>query len=123
MAVSWVGAACGNEDDPADPTAIPVEHTIEIDGSSTVLLINRQVAEKYVDETPNVLIQLRSSGTGRGFQRFVEGGVDIVGASRAIEEAEAQLAADTTGWSTSNSKWRSTESPSLPAETTASFTV
>jgi len=94
MAVSWVGAACGNEDDPADPTAIPVEHTIEIDGSSTVLLINRQVAEKYVDETPNVLIQLRSSGTGRGFQRFVEGGVDIVGASRAIEEAEAQLAAD-----------------------------
>lgn len=61
--------------------------TIRLDGSSTVFLISEAVSEEYQRDYP-VRISIGASGTGGGFKRFCAGQVGIIGASRAIKEAE-----------------------------------
>lgn len=67
---------------------------IIIDGSSTVYPVSQAMAEEFKKENSDVIVSVSSSGTGGGFQKFVEGETDINDASRPIKESEAQNAKD-----------------------------
>lgn len=66
--------------------------TITIDGSSTVFPISQAVAEGFMDANPGVNVTVSESGTGGGFKKFVNGELDITGASRPIEPEEVEAA-------------------------------
>ncbi|MFD3001097.1 PstS family phosphate ABC transporter substrate-binding protein [Pontibacter toksunensis] len=67
---------------------------IQIDGSSTVYPITEAVAEEFRAESPDVRVTVGVSGTGGGMKKFSRGEIDIVDASRTINESEKKLAAE-----------------------------
>ena len=66
---------------------------VSIDGSSTVFPISEAMAEEFLAVAPRVRVTVGVSGTGRGFNKFLAGEVDINDASRHISESEAAQAA------------------------------
>jgi len=62
---------------------------IKIDGSSTVFPITEAVSEEFQKKEKDVRVTAGISGTGGGFKKFVVGEIDIVDASRPINEKEA----------------------------------
>lgn len=66
--------------------------TVQIDGSSTVYPITEAVAEEFRAEAPDVRVTVGVSGTGGGMKKFTRGEIDIVNASRRINEAEEEVA-------------------------------
>lgn len=61
---------------------------IKIDGSSTVYPISQAYAEEFMKLNDGVKISVGESGTTAGFQKFMEGSLDIAGASRPIDDKE-----------------------------------
>jgi phosphate transport system substrate-binding protein len=104
LAVLALGAAgCGRDDDDEgsgdtaadtatgggeDTTAEALSGTVEVDGSSTVGPLSIGAAEAFREEQPDVTINVGTSGTGGGFERFCAGETDISNASRPIDEEE-----------------------------------
>ena len=98
LALGAVG--CGREDSEDDADAAPIEETtgeapaeelsgdIIIDGSSTVGPLTTAAAASFGDEQSGVNIEVGTSGTGGGFERFCAGETDISNASRPIDEEE-----------------------------------
>ena len=69
--------------------------TIEISGSSTVYPLATAVSELFRREHPDVSINVRSTGSGGGFNNFFcEGQTAFNNASRPIKEEETQLCSD-----------------------------
>jgi len=66
---------------------------IKIDGSATVLTITQAVVEDFAREYPGTEIAVSASGTGGGFQKFINNESDMQDASRPITRAEADVAA------------------------------
>ncbi|MEY7847729.1 PstS family phosphate ABC transporter substrate-binding protein [Natrarchaeobius sp. A-rgal3] len=64
---------------------------IRIDGSNTVLPHGAVVSEEFQWRNNRVVIPVRGSGTGAGFQRFCAGETHIQNASRPILEGERDL--------------------------------
>jgi len=63
--------------------------SIQIDGSSTVYPITKEIVEKYQASTPETVdITVDFSGTGGGFRKFCQGETDINNASRPIQIEE-----------------------------------
>jgi phosphate transport system substrate-binding protein len=106
LAVLALGAAgCGRDDEGDDAgdeaniedttdgeaTGAPQEELsgdVIIDGSSTVGPLTTAAAAAFRDEQPGVNIEVGTSGTGGGFERFCAGETDISNASRGIDEEE-----------------------------------
>lgn len=82
LAVSLLLIGCGGGD----------KKEIKIDGSSTVYPIMEKMAEKYNAQFPNERPTIGISGTGGGFKKFTVGEIDIVNASRPIEQLEIDKA-------------------------------
>jgi phosphate transport system substrate-binding protein len=85
VAVAAAVSACGGQSEPAAITA---------DGSTAVGPLMLEAAEQFRLENEDVGIDVATSGTGDGFDRFCAGETDIATASRAIDEDEAELCAD-----------------------------
>lgn len=64
----------------------------EADGSSTLGPLTEAAIEEFAAVAPNVRITNGISGSGSGFERFVNGEIAISNASRQINEEEAALA-------------------------------
>ena len=106
-ALAMLTAACGGSEGSAneelgeggDAAADPAVNegsgelsgSIEVDGSSTVAPVTDAIAEEYVNEAPDVTVNVGVSGTGGGFERFCAGETDISDASRPIKDEEAAL--------------------------------
>lgn len=58
------------------------------DGSSTVAPIMEAVVEEYAAEQPKVQVSVGVSGTGGGFEKFINGETDFTNASRPVKEEE-----------------------------------
>lgn len=65
--------------------------SIKADGSSTVFPITQVVAKEWQKQAPAVNVDVGTSGTGRGFEKFCMGETDISDASRPIGQKEAAL--------------------------------
>ncbi|MBA2338033.1 MAG: phosphate ABC transporter substrate-binding protein PstS family protein [Acidimicrobiia bacterium] len=107
LALTLTAASCGGDDDATDDTTDEgttdtstsgapgdASGSIAISGSSTVEPISALVAQRYSDANPGVAITVDGPGTGDGFQLFCSGETDISDASRAIDDEEAALCAD-----------------------------
>ncbi|MDN3426824.1 PstS family phosphate ABC transporter substrate-binding protein [Microbacterium sp. APC 3898] len=66
-----------------------VEGTVSGDGSSTVAPIMEGIVEEYAGAQPDVQVTVGTSGTGGGFEKFIQGETDFSNASRPIKEEEA----------------------------------
>ena len=98
-AVALVAAACGGDDDSADPapasqTDASITGDVNISGSSTVEPISVRVAELFEDVEPGVDVTVDGPGTGDGFRLFCTGETDISGASRQIRGSEVETCAE-----------------------------
>ncbi|MCI5071918.1 PstS family phosphate ABC transporter substrate-binding protein [bacterium] len=71
-----------------------LEGNVKVDGSSTVFPITEAMAEEFGKENPRVRVTVGLSGTGGGMKKFVEGVIDITGASRPIKASEIKMAAE-----------------------------
>ena len=81
------GGAAAEENGEAES----VSGTIEIDGSSTVAPLTDAIYEEYSAESPEVTVNVGTSGTGGGFERFCAGETDISNASRPIKDEEIAI--------------------------------
>lgn len=77
--------------DPA-PVASDLKGDIRVGGSSTVYPISQAFAEEFRVGNPGVNVTVDESGTTAGFQKFMEGALDIAGASRPIDVKEIEMA-------------------------------
>lgn len=69
--------------------------TIDIAGSSTVFPLATAVSEEFMEEYPEVDVNLQSTGTGGGFaNNFCPGRTDFNNASRPITETEEASCSD-----------------------------
>lgn len=89
-------AACGGTDESGSETeangsstAGEVEGTVLGDGSSTVAPIMEGIVEEYAGVQQGVQVTVGVSGTGGGFEKFIQGETDFSNASRPIKEEEA----------------------------------
>lgn len=91
-------AACGNGDgseatgqnNNSNNDSEQKSGTIYVDGSSTVFPIMEAVSEEFASVNPNVKAPVGVSGTGGGFEKFINGETDINNASRPIKDEEKQ---------------------------------
>lgn len=105
MMTSVIGSAlflgaCGNSDDSAsknnngsteqkEDASQKLEGKISGDGSSTVAPIMEAIVEEYANEQPKVQVSVGVSGTGGGFEKFINGETDFSDASREVKPEEA----------------------------------
>ena len=80
-------SASGGSDESANAAA-----TIDIDGSSTTLLVTEAVTHEFRAVDPSVAVSISVTGTGGGFKRFCTGETDISNASRPIKASEVEAA-------------------------------
>lgn len=83
-------SACGGQqgDSAGTANAENLSGNIQIDGSSTVYPVTEAVAEEFRAEAPDVQVTVGVSGTGGGMKKFTRGEIDIVNASRPMNDAE-----------------------------------
>lgn len=98
LVVGAVAAGCGDDDDTGsdasgDETSGDLGGSIIVDGSSTVFPLSTAAAEAFKGVQPGVNIDVRSSGTGGGFEVFCTGETDISDASRPIQDEESETCA------------------------------
>lgn len=67
-----------------------VQGEVSGDGSSTVAPIMEGVVEEYAGAQPDVRVQVGVSGTGGGFEKFMQGETDFSNASRPIKDEEIE---------------------------------
>ena len=92
--------ACGDDANKVSPTAqgaeTQEEGTAQLsgdvlgDGSSTVSPVMEAIVEEYAGVQKDVRVSVGVSGTGGGFEKFVNGETDFSNASRPIKDSEAQ---------------------------------
>ncbi|MBT2582311.1 PstS family phosphate ABC transporter substrate-binding protein [Planococcus sp. ISL-109] len=79
----------GEADETSSDEAAAVQGSVSGDGSSTVAPILEGIVEEYAAVQPDVQVTVGVSGTGGGFEKFVNGETAFNNASRPIEEDEA----------------------------------
>jgi len=67
---------------------VTAQSTINIHGSDTMLILNRDLATEYKRLKPSVKIKVVGGGSGLGIAALLEGKVDIAAASRAMKKKE-----------------------------------
>lgn len=72
------------------PTLYAAEKIINIDGSSTVYPLTKEVADEF-QKIRNIKVNINISGTGGGFAKFCRGETQIQNASRPILKKEMDL--------------------------------
>ena len=79
---------CGQANQQAEGNTEKMSGEVAIDGSSTVYPITAAVGEEFQQLNPDVKITVGFSGTGGGFEKFLQKEIDINDASRAIKAEE-----------------------------------
>jgi phosphate transport system substrate-binding protein len=90
LALTLAAAACSSGTDEPEPSdsGMDISGEINLDGSSTVFPFAEAAAELFEGEYPDTTVNVGSSGTGGGFEKFCNGETDISDASRPIEDDE-----------------------------------
>lgn len=78
-------AGCGSSE--------PVE-TVTVDGSSTVFRISRAAQVDFHKADPDIRVMVGNHGTSGGFDRYFQGELDIIDASRDAKPEETAKAAE-----------------------------
>ncbi len=65
---------------------------ITVKGSDTIVVLGQRWAEKYMQQNPDVSIQVTGGGSGTGIAALMNGTTDIANASRPIKSSEMDKA-------------------------------
>ncbi|TWT26156.1 PstS family phosphate ABC transporter substrate-binding protein [Planomicrobium sp. CPCC 101110] len=84
----------GSSEGSSESEAAQLEGEVSGDGSSTVAPIMEGIVEEYAGVQPNVQVTVGVSGTGGGFEKFIQGETDFSNASRPIKEEEVKSLED-----------------------------
>ncbi len=77
-------ASCSNS-----TTTVDGSNTIKIDGSTTVAPLTAAISAEFIkNKDSKIEISTNRSSTGKGFQKFCQGELDIANASRPIQAQE-----------------------------------
>jgi len=71
------------------PALVRPQRTITINGSDTMVILNREWAAEYTKQKPSVKFEVIGGGSGLGIEALMEGKTDIAAASRPMKESEA----------------------------------
>jgi phosphate transport system substrate-binding protein len=95
LALALAAAACSSDGAPETPgeTGAALSGEVNIDGSSTVAPLSESAAELFEEENSDVTVNVGTSGTGGGFEKFCNGETDISDASRPISDKESAICA------------------------------
>jgi phosphate transport system substrate-binding protein len=85
---SLIGSACTP---PAEQNSITVK------GSDTMVQLGGRWAEVYMQEHPEVIVQVTGGGSGTGIAALINGSTDIAQASRMMREEEKEQAREARG--------------------------
>lgn len=64
--------------------------TITVKGSDTLVILSQRWAEKYMEDHPNLIIQVTGGGTGTGISALINGITDFANASRSMKKREKE---------------------------------
>jgi phosphate transport system substrate-binding protein len=93
--IAIVGGCNSGDSNSLKPAA-----TVIVDGSSTVYRISKAAQEVFNTIDSEITVVVDNHGTGGGFQRYLDGEVDIVDASRAAKaDEESRAKAQGIDWS------------------------
>ncbi len=86
-------AGCGNkgEEKPAEPEKPKLSGTLNLSGSTTVLPLAQEAADMFMDENPDVTVNVQGGGSSVGISNVAEGVVDIGNSSRGLKDEEKNL--------------------------------
>lgn len=70
------------------PTNVPSGTTIKIDGSTSMVQINRALRNGFMQQFPGTKVIIEAGGSERGIQDLLAGKVDIAGVSRPLTSEE-----------------------------------
>lgn len=85
-------AGCGGgEERGGKPQKPKLSGTLKLSGSTTVLPLAQHVAEMFMDENPDVDVNVQGGGSSVGISNVAEGVVDIGMSSRKLKKEEEGL--------------------------------
>jgi phosphate transport system substrate-binding protein len=87
-----IAAGCSGGGGGAGPAGAGPTPAIVVDGSSTVFRISLAARDAFNQVEPATVVVVDFHGTGAGFNRYLEGEIDIVDASRPAKAAEESKA-------------------------------
>lgn len=70
------------------PTNIPMGMTIRIDGSTSMVTVNKNLEKGFKNKFPKTNILLSANGSNIGIKKVLDGSADVVGLSRPLTVAE-----------------------------------
>ncbi|UMZ74252.1 phosphate ABC transporter substrate-binding protein [Natranaerofaba carboxydovora] len=86
LVIGGVTAGCGGSGDAG--SGDKRDTMVEIQGSDTMVNLNQNWAENYMDENPEKYISVTGGGSGTGIASLINDDVDIAGSSRDMTEEE-----------------------------------
>lgn len=83
-------SATENKSEQAESGSAQLTGNVVGDGSSTVAPITEALVEEYAAVQKDVRVAVGVSGTGGGFEKFINGETDFANASRPIKDTEVE---------------------------------
>lgn len=81
--------APGTLPDPASiPTELPAGAVLRLDGSSSMVLANEDLRDRFLQRFPNASVEMVASRTDTALRALIDGELDIVAAGRPLTAAE-----------------------------------
>lgn len=69
---------------------VPMNETITVKGSDTLVILAQRWAEMYMSKHPKVTVQVTGGGSGVGISALINGTTDIANASRPMKKSEKE---------------------------------
>lgn len=85
------GLGCGSSGEGGEESKPKLKGSLTLSGSTTVLPLAQQVAEMFMDENPDVNINVQGGGSSVGISNVSQGVVDIGMSSRKLKKEEEGL--------------------------------
>ncbi len=90
-AVLATGCGGGGKETEGEEERPKLSGTLSLSGSTTVLPIAQEAAEMFMDENPEVTVNVQGGGSSVGISNVAEGVVDIGNSSRELKDEERSL--------------------------------
>jgi len=92
LVLTFAAVGCGESNDqPVEPEEPKLSGTLDLSGSTTVLPLAQEAADMFMDENPDVTVNVQGGGSSVGVSNVAEGVVDIGNASRGLKDEEKNL--------------------------------
>ncbi len=70
------------------PTELPADAVLRLDGSSSMVLVNEGLRDRFLQRFPNASVEMDASRTDAALRALIDGELDIVAAGRPLTAAE-----------------------------------